>query len=275
MSAASPTSINSPEAIRALGNHASLVSDLGDLVRGYELYGQVVELANRFGIVGFARWCSVELALLDLYAGRWDAALAGAEDFLESGGAGHYMEPPARQVISEIAAGRGDVERAIEESERGLAFARSAKDPQVVYPALASNARALARAGRAAEAQGRVRELLALVDEGDFLANRWALDVTFALEDLGRSDEAARLLAGLRASTRWHAAATAYAAGDRVGAADLLAEIGNLMDEAYARLRAAEIAGDRDQIGLALSFYRGVGASALVRRAEALLPASA
>jgi class 3 adenylate cyclase/tetratricopeptide (TPR) repeat protein len=267
--------INSPEELRSLGNLASLVADIGDLGRAHELYEQVVEGAGRFGVVGFVGWCAAELSLLDFYAGRWDAALDGADAFFASLGEGHYMEPLARQVISEIADGRGDTERAIAESDRAVAFARSAKDPQVVYPALASNARTLARAGRASAADERIRELLALVAARAFQANRWALDLTFALEDLGRPADATAVLAGLRTGTRWHDAASAYAAGDRVGAAVILAAMGDATDEAYARLRAAELGGEHGQLGGVLAFYRAVGASAYLRRAEKLLPASA
>jgi hypothetical protein len=103
----------------------------------------------------------------------------------------------------------------------------------------------------------------------------WILDMTFALDDLGRSDEAAALVARLEPRTRWLDAAGAYAAGERLVAAEILAEMGNPKDEAHARLRSAELGGQREQITPALAFYRSVGASALVRRAEALLAASA
>jgi predicted ATPase len=268
-------SINSPEEIRALGNHASLVADLGDLRRSHELYIQVVELAQRFGIVGFAGWTSVELALLDFYAGRWDAALEAAETFLRTLDDAHYMEALARQVVGEIVGARGDTDRARAESARAVAFARNAKDPQVLYPALATEARLLARVGERAEADARARELLALVEKSPFTAGRWTLDTTFALEALGRPADAVALLDRLGSSTRWHHVATAYATGDRLGAADALAEMGNTSDATYARLRAAELGGATEQLGPVLAFYRSVGASTYVRRAEALLPASA
>jgi hypothetical protein len=113
------------------------------------------------------------------------------------------------------------------------------------------------------------------VADQEFNANEWVIYVTFALDDLGRSSDAAKLLAGLAVPTRWRDAATAYAAGDRVAAAEILGDMGDHASEAFARLRAAELAGQTEQIGPALAFYRGVGASAYVRRAEALLPATA
>ena len=267
--------INSSEAIRSLGNQASLVGSFGDLPRCYALNEQANELAARFGIVGFGLWVSAELALLDYWAGRWDVALEHVDAFLAGAGETHYMEIAARAVLGEVLTARGDPDRGMAESERALALARTAKDPQALYPNLAASAWMLARAGRLAEASDRVEELLALVADREFHANQWALYATFALEDLGRPSDAAPMLAGLRAPTRWRDAATAYAAGDRIGAADILREMGNATDEAYARLRAAELDGATEQIGPALAFYRDQRASAFVHRAEALLLASA
>jgi class 3 adenylate cyclase/tetratricopeptide (TPR) repeat protein len=267
--------INSPEALRALGNQASLAGSLGELRRSQELYEHTVELSRRLGISGFVLWCEVELALLDYHAGRWDAALESAEAFLATIDEAHYMEPMARQVRGEIMVGRGDTERGLAESEHALAFARSAKDPQVLYPTMAVHARLLALAGRASGAGELSDELIALVAHQEFSANEWAINLTFALDDLGRSSDAAALLAALALPTRWRDAATAYAAGDRVAAADILGDMGDRSGEAFARLRAAELAGQFEQIPTALAFYRGVGASAYVRRAEALLPATA
>jgi hypothetical protein len=118
-------------------------------------------------------------------------------------------------------------------------------------------------------------ELIALVGHEEFNANEWAINLTFALDDLGRSSDAAELLTRLAVPTRWRDAATAYAAGDRAAAGEILGDMGDHASEAFAGLRAAELAGQPEQIGPALAFYLGVGASAYVRRAEALLPATA
>jgi class 3 adenylate cyclase/tetratricopeptide (TPR) repeat protein len=267
--------INSPEALRALGNHASLIADLGDLLRAHELYEQVVDLSERRGIGGFVQWCRVELAYLDYMAGSWSAAYKSAETFLDDVAEAHYMETMARQVRAEIMLGRGEVERAVSELELALAFARNAKDPQVLYPTLAVNAHVLALAGRPSEASTQIAELVALVTEHEFHANRWAQALAFTFDALGRSGDGWAVLSRLESPTEWRTAALAYAKGDRVGAADLLGEMGNRTDEAYARLRAAEEGGGTEQLDRALEFYGGVAATAYVRRAEALLPASA
>lgn len=69
-------------------------------------------------------------------------------------------------------------------------------------------------------------------------------------------------------------AAIAAAARDFRRAADVFAEIGSRLDEAYARLFAAE-AGNRTQLEPALAFFREVEATAYSRRAERLLAATA
>jgi predicted DNA-binding transcriptional regulator YafY len=80
----------------------------------------------------------------------------------------------------------------------------------------------------------------------------------------------------------WAEAATAIADGDLVCAADVLGGTELTSEEAYARLRAAELLASQGRnaeaqfhLERALSFYRSVGATAYLRRAEAVMPASA
>jgi hypothetical protein len=70
----------------------------------------------------------------------------------------------------------------------------------------------------------------------------------------------------------------AYVAGGSVQAADILARVGARIDEADARVRAAEaLIGDGrpegadEQLERALAFYRRVGAIRYIREGEALL----
>jgi thioredoxin-like negative regulator of GroEL len=101
------------------------------------------------------------------------------------------------------------------------------------------------------------------------------------LTALGRGDD---LLSATEAAprTRWIEAARLYASGEFAGAAELYGQIGSAVDEADARLRAAEQlaeAGRREeaeaQLERALTFYRSVGATRYVREGEDLLAASA
>jgi hypothetical protein len=73
-------------------------------------------------------------------------------------------------------------------------------------------------------------------------------------------------------------ATAALLAGDLLGAASALEELGSMSDEAYLRLRAGErllVEGRPDdgvaQVERALAFYRGVRATRFVAEAEALL----
>ena len=78
--------------------------------------------------------------------------------------------------------------------------------------------------------------------------------------------------------SRWADATRAIARDDFIRAADVCEMIGSLPDEALCRLRAAERLADDgqqseadEQLGRALAFYRSVGATRFIRKAEALL----
>ena len=98
---------------------------------------------------------------------------------------------------------------------------------------------------------------------------------------LGRGVELGDALAGYP-QTRWTEAVHAYVSGEFVRAADILARAGARVDEAEARLRAAEvfIDGERleqadEQLEQALAFYRSAGASRYAEEGEALLARTA
>jgi class 3 adenylate cyclase/tetratricopeptide (TPR) repeat protein len=266
--------ISSTEMVRALGNDASLRESMGELARARQLWERIVHDSAKLGVRGFVLWCQTELALLDYYEGAWDEALSGAETFLEAVGEDYYLTPVARAITAEILVARGETAAGVEQSERGLAFARGARDPQLLYPMMAGHARLLAVAGRAPEAEVVVDELLALVAQRTYIPHQWVLHATLALDELGRLDEASSIFAGLTFATPWREASEAYAGGDPTRAADILGAFGNRTDEAYVRLRAAE-RGRGDQLESALVFYRGVGAKAYERRASSLLRGTA
>ena len=85
-----------------------------------------------------------------------------------------------------------------------------------------------------------------------------------------------------RTSTNFRQAALTFVEGDLLGAAAIYAEIGHLADEAQLRLQAAEqlLGAGRgpealEQLDRASAFYRAVGATRYLRRADALLQMSA
>jgi tetratricopeptide (TPR) repeat protein len=279
---------NLVEAVRAYGNLAEAVSNYrGDLNRAFELRAEARQVAERFGVVQHIRWFAGERVLECYWSGRWDEAQEIAGELLSQSetGSPNYMDVMAYDVRARIALARGEA-GAWDEAERALQLARAVKDPQVVYPVLASSARAAAFTGRADVAAALVDELLASwVQSADtMLASNLQsfVDAAEVLRTIGRGRELVEIGALARVRTPWVEAATAYASGDFSSAAEIYARAGSLPDEALARLRSAEVLigggnraeGDRE-LQKALSFYRSVGATAYLRGGEALLARTA
>jgi tetratricopeptide (TPR) repeat protein len=224
---------------------------------------------------------------LDLFeAGEWEEALRLVEEFLAEveAGSAHYMEGACRMVRAYIRLARGNVEGALGDSRRALDVAREAKDPQVLEPTLGEHARILLLAGRDGEAVATADELLAIAaaEEGHLIWSLWFVPLSLVLSSVSRAAEIAPLAERARPDTPWIHAGVAIAEGDLTRAADVLSDIGSLPHEAYLRLLAAErlVSEDRrseaeDQLEPALAFFRGVEATAYVRRGKALLGAAA
>jgi tetratricopeptide (TPR) repeat protein len=194
------------------------------------------------------------------------------------------METPCRWLRGRIKLARGDAEGAAEDFERAIERARLGKDPQLMWPVLSLGARIFARSdtGRANELAD---EFLASWKSHGYalhVASDWTGDLAIALDVLGRAEELLEAVARARSKSPWLAAASAYAAGDFVGAADLYEQIGAFPEEAYSRLRAARAFVEQGrrpeadlQLDRSLAFFRRAGAAAYVREGEALLAASA
>jgi hypothetical protein len=177
---------------------------------------------------------------------------------------------------------RGDSADAHEDSARALETARTAKDTQVLYPALAFRGRALAATGRDHEAGEPLGELLARLTGEEWSMSDFWIDFALALRDLGRVGALRAAVRRVKTPTRWVGVADAIAQGDLESAADRCAEIGSLPDEANMRLLAAKALADagkhddaESQLERALAFHRSVGADAYVRQAEEVAAALA
>jgi tetratricopeptide (TPR) repeat protein len=280
---------NLPDSTVACGNLGSMLINLGDLARGFELQAKGRQAAERFGMAGELRWLRAEQVSQDYWQGRWDAALAGADQFIAEAEAGspHFMEPTCRLVRGLIRLARGDPPGALADATAAVEFATGLGDVEAVLPALAYHAYALLANRRVQEAGARASELLAKLTQTGALATSpdWSGQLAVVLHVLGRGDELLELLepaASARIPTPWQQAATAIAAGRFEEAADQYAKIGSLPDEAFARLRAAEQflgtgrqAEGTAQLQRALAFYRQVGAAGYLREADALVAASA
>jgi class 3 adenylate cyclase/tetratricopeptide (TPR) repeat protein len=270
----------SPEAARAYSNLGAFVWVLGDFRRACTLIDEAVATGERLGDAYTANYSRMLQLYQLLRKGEWDAALQSVDAFLAACEAGesHYMEADMRRIRAECRLARDDVEGAMRDLELVVPAARRAADPQALAPALATVARLYTQVGRIDEARQFAREALDTAQPGmaaqDTLA--WFANELDIAEELGERVVRAPL------ETKWMEAMRAILEGDLVGAADIYFEIGDEMEEAFARLRAAEwlVAEGRraeadEQLQKALAFWRSVGATRYVREGEALLAATA
>jgi hypothetical protein len=218
----------------------------------------------------------------DYDAGRWDAALRGAEDFIAECEAGepHYHEAAAHEVRALILLGRDDAEGAATAAARAVELARQVKDPQVLHRRLATQILVDLETGRTASARVTARELLERVARIPGV-NEGLYPVATRAEELGVRGEVRALVLEMPPTHR-RRVLEAIVSADLAHAAELLAEQGDVTGEAELRLRfAAELAtagraAEADQhLQRALAFFRSVGATRYVRQGEALLAATA
>jgi DNA-binding SARP family transcriptional activator len=272
--------LHSPGAVRACGNLASLYSDVGDLARASELHERAFELARRVGGKSDVRWLMGEHIVELYFAGEWVPALTHADAFIsEAERSPIFMEGSCRAVRAWIRLARGDIGGALEDAQRAAALGRRALDLQVLAPVLTTQALCLLRAGRTADAEQIVRELLATtMGHTHHVGRSFLVHLATMAHELGLSAAFVELADDAPARTPWLEAGLHIARGDWVRAADVLAAIGALPETAYARLQAGRQQRERHlraeaeiQLEQALSFFRRVGATAYVRQAEELL----
>jgi hypothetical protein len=257
--------------VRGYGNLASYVYGEGDVARAFELHELSREAAERFGIDSGMRWQRAERVEFDYQAGRWDDGWRGVEALLagSEGRSRHFMDPFLHMFRALFLAARGDLVAALAEDDVQLGLSHNL-DPQSMHPSLAYSSFLRATVGERETAAERVEELLRLWREDLQTAAIKPCELAFAAVALGREQDFLALAEGARA-TRWLEAARAFAGGDHAYAAELFSEIGSRPNEAYARLAS----GEPSEVRRALEFYRSVDATYFVKRAEALLPASA
>jgi class 3 adenylate cyclase/tetratricopeptide (TPR) repeat protein len=275
----------SPERIRGFINLASTLGELGELRRSIELHEEGMREAERIATPEQVRWLRAECLWDEFLIGRWNEATAHADVFLAEVEAGnpHYMEAPVREARAMIRLAAGDGTGALDDTERVLRLTRAAEDPQIVFPGLAYRSRVLLATGHRAEAAPLVDELLErLRSSRSSFVSFWAMPLAVVLTGLGRPDELEAVAQNAIMSNRWLDAARAYAAGAFAEAAEILAAMGAIPDEAFVRVRVAEAlvsAGRRAEadaeLRRALAFYRSVGATAYIQEAESLFAASA
>ena len=277
------TTADPSECMRGYGNLGTMQGEYGDLARHAECMRRALAIAERLAVADGIRWFRGEQITSMFWAGRWDEALELANELIaESEREPFYTEAGWRVFRGRIRLARGDVEGAIDDALKGVGLARRANDPQVADPVFVFAARALLDAGRRAEADRMIDELDVAGRPIVVSVSGWSVDMPSVLVELGRADELVTAATQIAAPTRWMEAIDAYVRGDLVTAADVYADIGSVVDEAFTRLRAAEqlvAAGRRTEADVELTraraFWQSVGATRYVGECEALLAASA
>jgi predicted ATPase/class 3 adenylate cyclase len=275
---------NSHEEVRASGNLTWMTVLLGDLRSAHELHERTLSVASRYGIATLRRWHEAEHVFHCHWEGRWDEAIASADEFIAGVQAtsAHYMEASCHAVRGAIALARGADNSALADGERAIELARAIKDPQALNPALAFGGRTRLATGDRTGASALADELLASWKGRPLWEPHETSQGAWLFRDLDRGGQIEQALGGVEGQTPWQDAARRIVTADALGAADLYREIGSVPDEAYSRLRAAHElvrAGNRAeadrQLALARPVVAQLRATAWAAEADALLAASA
>ena len=265
--------IGSAEVLRTYVNLASVLSKV-DLRESQRVHSEGMELATKLGHRPSLRFLRGELATDAWFAGDWDLLVLTANEYEAEAAAGspHYLLASLLSTRGAVRIARGDLDGGIDDIERGLAFARRSRDPQMLAPTLGVAVGALFEIGRRDQSRAYLEELL-----GDPVLMQWGLvpEAARAAVEFGRADE---ILAAVdETQSLWRRAAGAAIRQEFAVAADLFGQGGALPPEAKLRIWAAEqlLAEGRraeadEQLGRALAFWRSVGATRYVAQVEAL-----
>jgi class 3 adenylate cyclase len=276
--------VNSPEAARGLNNLSVYRFVAGDNPEALRLREESMRAAERLGDQRQTDYTRAALPLHLYLAGRWDEAVRLEEEVLgASASETSYAENFVRRSRALIQHARGDDRPALVEIRRAVEIARVARDPQVVLPTLGLWLRVVVEQEIEDETERALAELLPELAQHASTPEVWlAIDIFWAAAESARLDDFRRMFGPREPKYPWSMVGWAILDADYVDAADRLATMGDVADEAFARLCAAEqfvTQGRRrqadDQLQQALAFFRSVGATRYVRRGEALLAASA
>ncbi|HJQ74983.1 MAG TPA: AAA family ATPase, partial [Gaiellaceae bacterium] len=253
----------------ALNNLANTLWHLGRLAEGSTRIREARALCERYGFSTALVWNDAELVYDALFRGDLEEAIVGATRLIALGsGATGYQERGMLMARARALLARGRFEEAVADAERALAALRQAGgDAQVAPSLLTAVARCRRAAGREAEADALLAEVLETPpDEAIY-------DLPLELVELGRGSEYVALMDGVRGHA-WLEAGRAAASGDLVKAAEIYGRIGARYAEAWAGLLAAE-RGDTSHLESALAYFEEQQATPYVQRCRTLMQASA
>jgi hypothetical protein len=255
---------------------------LADLHSVFRLADASFELARRQGSRSSVRWASGNLAMTCFQIGEWGRCDELVEKFLTDSAAegGHYQDGQIRSVRAWLAAARGDHASARNDVTGALRHAEATADPQVSTTVRGICAGALALCGDFEQSTSIVNDQLELHGDRFRAAGATAVDTVMAADLAGDAGRAAEVVGRLRSP--WGRIAADLGAGHYAEAADRLRTSGEMRLTALVHLRAGEQLVAVGRPGQARAhahaagdFFRSVGATALLRRAQELVPATA
>jgi class 3 adenylate cyclase/tetratricopeptide (TPR) repeat protein len=269
------------ELIRAKNNLSTIFWVRGRTREARDAHNEARDDASRFGQLAFQRWLNCVQVRYDVHFGEWDRAMAEADELIADFAAGkpHYLASQVYADRGQIRVARGDLAGAHDDAQQALTYARGAADPQALLPALANVALIESATGYDQAVPDLVDEFIDTFPPGPRFGAEIGLGHRIAwLVALGRAEEFIERIRLM--DTPWATAAIAIAEGDPVRGASILAEMGDVADEAYARLQAGKAlsaAGRLDeaeeQLRKAQAFYRSVDASHYLAQIDSLLGA--
>ena len=259
------------EVLRGMNNAAAQHVIAADLEGRDEQIRELRVLAERYGYRGFLRFLDGGPGIESPYhLGNWDESLRAAAAFIADVEAGspHYQAGNAYSMRALMRIARDDEAGALSDADRALELAPNVVDPQSYVAVLAHCGNVYERAGDERRASDVLETLLRSLESMRFVgfAVVKAQEVAWLARRFGRERELAPIIERETMTSRWLQAGKAIVDGDLRGAADVLADIGSLPNEAFFRLRAAEalVAEGRraeadEQLHAALAFYRAWG----------------
>jgi class 3 adenylate cyclase len=270
--------------ILAIG-HGNLSSELqffAKLGEARRAWRHAIEVAGRYGLGRQLRNYRAEEAYWAYLDGRWDEAVATADELIAAADAGnpHYSDATLLALRAWIGFARGDTAAADRDSRRATELAR-ASDLQAQAQVYCIRAAVELATGMRDEAGDLGSELAAMgppMVAGLCAPFPSLADVAWVFHDLGRASEFTHaVLDPDPIKSPWNDAARAICDDDPARAADIMAQIGHTAAAAYARLRAAEAfaaAGQQREAAAqraqAEAFYGKAGAARFVRDFERL-----
>jgi class 3 adenylate cyclase/tetratricopeptide (TPR) repeat protein len=251
----------------------------GDLAAAFAFCSRASEPGKH--LPAAAEWLERYSVSEHYWRGDWREAFDLADRLLadDPGRMPHYLDAPTLVIRGRIRLAQGDAQSARADGDRGVAAARTVKDPGILIPALAFSARVLRATDEVAQADHIAHELVSLPGV-PAAASDCGVDLACAVGKT-LAPSVLELIANAPVRSPWLDALTAFFSGDYQRSAETYATIGTLPDEAYARLQAGvqliddgSHAQGQAELERALAFWRRVDGSAYVDEAEAALLAT-